>query len=216
MKIKKGHLYPFSYKCSFSAPKTRESVRNHFLLFNDSILRWCPATDANVILAHQCLQKIRQVANVLGLNDQRVFDSYIQNPLWRQRVDPKNPTRFFNALADDCLLNVYMTLGVNPRFVALDYDDWTRHYWWCLHFLSCLSVDFGTFMPDIALLLPCNECRKHCREYWTNSSGSASRAFTFDSVIAFHNAVNARLGKPQFSLAESQAYWTEWKREVVM
>ena len=66
--------------------------------------------------------------------------------------------------------------------------------------------EFIAFVESLKTMLPCEECRLHFVDYLENNSprhASNLALWTFN----FHNEVNKRLGKPQFSFEDvSQVY----------
>ena len=61
-------------------------------------------------------------------------------------------------------------------------------------------------------LTTCGNCRQHAINYVADNSIDFSTRETYhDYVWRFHNAVNNRTGKPQFSLEEYRQQWQRWK-----
>ena len=86
---------------------------------------------------------------------------------------------------------------------------WGPSLWRVLHSLS-FSIEDGNkndrknfldFLESLRSLLPCEDCRQHfCLYMKENSPNDASdlAVWTFE----FHNAVNKRLGKPQYVFSD--------------
>jgi hypothetical protein len=87
---------------------------------------------------------------------------------------------------------------------------WGPSMWRVLHSLSFSISDnsrekdrkkFIEFLQSLRTLLPCEDCRLHFAEYLDEHNPQKAEnlaVWTFD----FHNAVNQRLGKPQFSFED--------------
>jgi len=87
---------------------------------------------------------------------------------------------------------------------------WGPSMWRVLHSLSFSISDssrekdrknFIEFLQSLRTLLPCADCRLHFAEYLDEHNPTKAdnlAVWTFD----FHNAVNERLGKPQFSFED--------------
>lgn len=86
---------------------------------------------------------------------------------------------------------------------------WGPSMWRVLHSLSfSISEEnekdrkkFLDFLESLRTLLPCEDCRLHFSQYLEEHNPQKAEnlaVWTFD----FHNAVNERLGKPQFSFED--------------
>jgi len=93
-----------------------------------------------------------------------------------------------------------------------------RGMWAMLHrwALTAEGDEYKHMIPFVNHILPrllgCEECEIHCKEYLkTNSLESIYKRQGYNGVfnyfVDFHNAVNARLRKPQFTHSQARAYW---------
>ena len=91
---------------------------------------------------------------------------------------------------------------------------WGPHLWYIMHVISFeyprapseydkrIYHDFYTSLKDV---LPCQDCRKHYREFITRypiSPHLDSRSALIKWVIQVHNFVNKSLGKQELSVAQ--------------
>ena len=91
---------------------------------------------------------------------------------------------------------------------------WGPHLWFIMHVISFeypqqpseydkrIYHDFYTSLKDV---IPCQDCRKHYREFITRypiSPHLDTRSSLIKWVIQVHNFVNKSLGKPELSVAE--------------
>lgn len=90
-------------------------------------------------------------------------------------------------------------------------ETWGPRVWRLLHGLADLSDRrdiyplWSTFLKYTAIVLPCQKCQHHMADYWRQHtfmpkgwaamSGPQVRADVRAKLHAFHNDVNARLGK---------------------
>jgi Erv1 / Alr family len=91
-------------------------------------------------------------------------------------------------------------------------ETWGPHVWRLLHLLADVSDRrdiyplWNTFMRNTALAIPCQKCQIHMKDYlvhhtfmpkdWQKLSADDTRQRIRVWIHEFHNAVNARLGKP--------------------
>lgn len=87
-------------------------------------------------------------------------------------------------------------------------EEWGPHGWCLLHFVAtgmpsfldaASRMRFVAYVRSLAFALPCFACRRHCHAYFDTADLSTLRT-RWDCVVLigdFHNAVNARLGKPR-------------------
>lgn len=99
--------------------------------------------------------------------------------------------------------------------------EWGPRRWTALHTLAIMFPSKPLRDDKIAALnrikliivsLPCQECRMHAREYVTKHPPDLGSSEAFQIWMwNFHNAVNARLGKPQMPY---DAYLAEYNEEI--
>lgn len=103
---------------------------------------------------------------------------------------------------------------------GLTIDRWGPSAWNTLHAFahrSRLRLDdaeqqrWRTFLFTFAELLPCPRCRDHFRSY-LQAHATDETFLSRESIVAFlndaHNAVNVRLGRPEWSLAAHYAAYS--------
>ncbi len=99
-------------------------------------------------------------------------------------------------------------------------EVWGPRLWRLFHALADISDRrdiyplWNTFLKYTALVIPCAKCQKHMAEYWAQHqflpkgwnqmNGNQVRAEIRQKLHAFHNDVNARLGKTCPALATLQ------------
>ena len=91
---------------------------------------------------------------------------------------------------------------------------WGPHLWYIMHIISFeypetpseydkrIYHDFYTSLKDV---IPCQDCRKHYREFITRypiSPHLDSRSALIKWVVQVHNFVNNSLGKPEMTLEQ--------------
>lgn len=104
------------------------------------------------------------------------------------------------------------------NYKTLDEDEnvwWGPTFWKTYHIMALnfpsaaspiASQKMKEFVSAIPWTLPCEKCRVHCMKYiHENLTDSVveSNKNLFVFFVNFHNAVNIRLGKPQYSLEEA-------------
>lgn len=93
---------------------------------------------------------------------------------------------------------------VGTRTVAFDgHRIWAA---WHTRALSCPDGDDSAWISrEVLPRLPCGDCRGHAIDYLkAHPVGTDYFAWT----VAFHNAVNERLGKPSTTVDDARALWT--------
>lgn len=88
-------------------------------------------------------------------------------------------------------------------------DKYGPGIWFAIHLMAyktdkdiTLKRPFLTYINALAENFPCGECRGHFKNYLsTNPPDKAQELFKW--TWEFHNAVNKRLGKKQFTYEES-------------
>jgi hypothetical protein len=65
---------------------------------------------------------------------------------------------------------------------------------------------FTNFMQNLTDLLPCEACRMHMQSYLKENPLPLSNFFAY--TVTFHNSVNTRLGKKNYTLEEATKIWT--------
>lgn len=97
--------------------------------------------------------------------------------------------------------------------------------WTVMHVLAIVCEESGTpedhkaycqIVHRIVHALPCSTCRKHAVQYLDDNQIPRSKdgGSLFTWSVAFHNAVNRKLKKPQMPLAEAYAIYSN--TEVVL
>ena len=91
---------------------------------------------------------------------------------------------------------------------------WGRNAWDFFHTSSFAYSDNPTmkeklaafnFFNSIAKMLPCDICSQHCEEYVQNNPPDVTNKITLSKwLVKFHNNVNKRLGKSEFSYEDAQ------------
>ncbi len=96
-------------------------------------------------------------------------------------------------------------------------DIWGKHYWFMFHLSSfnyplnassIVANQTKQFILGIPYMLPCEDCRSHALSY-INSRYSeldtitSGRVFLFKFFVDFHNAVNKRLNKAEYTYEEA-------------
>ena len=62
-----------------------------------------------------------------------------------------------------------------------------------------------TFLNSICYNLPCKECKMHCSQYMSKHPPNLTSSCELQKwAFNFHNNINVRLGKPQFTVAQYQ------------
>jgi len=100
--------------------------------------------------------------------------------------------------------------------VRMSREVWGPLVWRLLHCLADMSdrndiyMIWNNVLRTTAVMMPCEMCRMHMIEYWAHVrflpkqwhdiKGDIVRTQIREKIHAFHNAVNARLGKPLPSL----------------
>ncbi|MFH5806053.1 FAD-linked sulfhydryl oxidase, partial [Alienimonas sp. DA493] len=73
----------------------------------------------------------------------------------------------------------------------------------------------GAWLDRFAAGLGCDDCRGHWRKLTAENPPDLTDAETFfASSVAWHNAVNRRIGKPEVTVAEARERWREPVRRV--
>lgn len=100
------------------------------------------------------------------------------------------------------------------KYSNINKTDWSRAIWFLMHYISAnlpsrLSADqaeaFTAFIVCLRYLLPCQECRNHMNDYITDTQlGPCLRTNkdVFEWTWKFHNSVNTRIGKTQWTWEE--------------
>ena len=110
-------------------------------------------------------------------------------------------------------------------------ETWGPRLWRLFHGLADVSDRrdiyplWSTFLKYTAIVLPCQKCQTHMADYWSHHTflpkgwnamtGPQVRESIRAKLHAFHNAVNTRLGKPEYALAPvAVSDRGAWIREV--
>lgn len=91
-----------------------------------------------------------------------------------------------------------------------DKNVWGPKLWEIMHTFSFSYPDNPTlqhkqsaynFYSSIGILIPCENCSKHCKNYiYNNPPNVNSKTDLIKWAFAFHNEVNRRLGKDIYDL----------------
>ena len=103
--------------------------------------------------------------------------------------------------------NIYTVTNINNLF---DKNVWGPKLWEIMHTFSFSYPDTPSlqhkqsafnFFSSIGLLIPCTNCSMHCKEYiYNNQPNVNSKNDLIMWVFNFHNEVNKRLNKSQYSI----------------
>ena len=95
-----------------------------------------------------------------------------------------------------------------------DNSDWGPSLWNTLHTISFYYPDNPTreqrmsawnFFSSLDNLLPCPQCCEHCKQYLQENPPLVHNKDILSRwVINFHNAVNRRLGKPEWTYEQAK------------
>lgn len=109
---------------------------------------------------------------------------------------------------------------------------WGPKLWRCFHLLAASSdrndvgLLWASVMRATSEVLPCAACRTHITQYLRTHvfmkvtkihlrKGEEIRVQIIKELHTFHNAVNARLGKPQPTLEEAMTLYTGPREKLV-
>jgi len=103
--------------------------------------------------------------------------------------------------------------GIEPKI-------WGKSIWETLHYVSMdypekpspLEIArFLAFFESLITVLPCETCREHYEAYWKTHpiQGALENGTLKQWVLDLHNAVNQRLGKPTWSVAQLHEKYRE-------
>jgi hypothetical protein len=67
--------------------------------------------------------------------------------------------------------------------------------------------DIAWIAAAVIAKVPCGECRQHTRAYLQANPPDFTAAGYLPWTVAFHNAVNARLGRPSWTVEQARAHW---------
>jgi hypothetical protein len=93
----------------------------------------------------------------------------------------------------------------------MDPATWGPYVWKGLHAIAAqcdIANDgegFWNYLTNLANVLPCETCKKHMQSYIASNPKPASQFFEY--TVAFHNNVNARLGKKLINAEEARQEW---------
>lgn len=115
-----------------------------------------------------------------------------------------------------------LKINITDLVNMVDPAVWGPPVWDALHFIAAgypvhpTEADaraYGDFVRLFASVLPCAPCRQHfaehLREVPADAPLASGRVEFFAWSVAFHNAVNAALGKPALSLDDAVARYVE-------
>lgn len=90
-------------------------------------------------------------------------------------------------------------MGVPPEI-------WGPNLWGTLHLLCLTGTITPEFIQEYARSIPCPTCATHFQALLATYPFPDTEQFEWSVLL--HNKVNARLGKPQFTVEEARAKWT--------
>lgn len=67
--------------------------------------------------------------------------------------------------------------------------------------------DSAWIRTEILAKLPCGECSNHAKAYLADHPPYFTAADYFTWTVAFHNAVNTRLGREPWTVEKAHAHW---------
>jgi hypothetical protein len=88
---------------------------------------------------------------------------------------------------------------------------WGAPLWARLHSAAINSPpphEFKAVIDRVRSALPCGECATHARAWLKDNPPPDDPAGLFTWTVQWHNDVNRRLGRPEFSLEEATRRWT--------
>lgn len=98
-------------------------------------------------------------------------------------------------------------------------NSWGYHQWNILHRMAMTYPDkadsarqeqMQAYLEGMCANLPCPGCAFHCSTYVKEHAPAVQNRQDFKRwVIDFHNAVNKRLGKREWSYEEAERKWTQ-------
>lgn len=93
----------------------------------------------------------------------------------------------------------------------MDPATWGPHVWKSIHAIAAHTdatnnaTAFKAYMTALADALPCSACQKHMKDYIATNPLPDTNCFEY--TVEFHNAVNKRLGKPDFTPERAREDW---------
>lgn len=94
---------------------------------------------------------------------------------------------------------------------------WGRHFWFTIHFAALGYPEepgaedrrhYKDFYENLHHILPCGKCAMHYRQHLAKHPiDVSSRQALFAWTVTIHNAVNAKGGKPIWTLDRATAYY---------
>ena len=102
-------------------------------------------------------------------------------------------------------------------------NHWGNFLWGVLHTLTILDNPEPALQESdakrmfrhiaaVAQVIPCATCSAHYGEFIKSLEQEEKRyerMWLFERVVAFHNEVNAKLGKRIWTLEEAREHWTQ-------
>jgi hypothetical protein len=97
-------------------------------------------------------------------------------------------------------------------YIIITPKEWGPMFW---NFLHCIpdeltrenTCKFIALFKKLSYVIPCNVCKKHYTDYYNENP--LDKKFTIlrlkKWVLGLHNSVSRKLGKPEFTLKESNA-----------
>lgn len=97
---------------------------------------------------------------------------------------------------------------------------WGPHVWAAIHMI-CLGapehfageqLSYQKFFDSLPYVLPCAKCKEHLLQHLEKNPMDAALAGGNTTLFAWsvqlHNAVNRSLNKPEMTVADARAHWT--------
>lgn len=91
-------------------------------------------------------------------------------------------------------------MGVPP-------EVWGPNLWGALHTLGLTGTLTPEFVQEFARVIPCPSCGSHFKDL-LDEFPLPITTDQFEWTVALHNQVNARIGKPVFTVEQARARWS--------
>lgn len=101
-------------------------------------------------------------------------------------------------------------------------SQWGAHLWGFIHTITIIDFDEPAIQQNvvkqtmehlraIAAMIPCKYCAQHYRDFIDGlSEEDAMKPMRlFEHMVAFHNEVNRKLNKPEFTLQQALEQWAK-------
>lgn len=91
-------------------------------------------------------------------------------------------------------------MGISPEI-------WGPNLWGTLHLMCLTGSITPEFVQEFAKVIPCPVCAGHFQALLITAPLPDTEQFEWS--VRLHNIVNERLGKPQFTVEQARAHWTQ-------